>query len=76
MDFGSLTVLAVIVVLAVVIAISSIRIINEYERGVVFRLGRLVALKMVLAGSMASVAPTHWPPRTPPPASHMVKPRL
>ncbi len=45
MDFGSLTVVAVIVVLAVVIAISSIRIINEYERGVVFRLGRLIALK-------------------------------
>jgi regulator of protease activity HflC (stomatin/prohibitin superfamily) len=44
-DFGSLTVLAVVVVLAVVIAISSIRIINEYERGVVFRLGRLIALK-------------------------------
>jgi regulator of protease activity HflC (stomatin/prohibitin superfamily) len=44
-DFGSLTVLAVIVVLALVIAISSIRIINEYERGVVFRLGRLIPLK-------------------------------
>jgi len=41
-DFGSLTVLAVIVVLALVVAISSIRIINEYERGVVFRLGRLI----------------------------------
>ena len=45
MDFGSLTILAVIVVLAVVIAISSIRIINQYERGVVFRLGRLIALR-------------------------------
>jgi regulator of protease activity HflC (stomatin/prohibitin superfamily) len=44
-DAVSLTVVAVIVVLAVVIAISSIRIINEYERGVVFRLGRLIALK-------------------------------
>jgi regulator of protease activity HflC (stomatin/prohibitin superfamily) len=44
-DFGSLIVLAVIVVLALVIAISSIRIINEYERGVVFRLGRLIPLK-------------------------------
>jgi regulator of protease activity HflC (stomatin/prohibitin superfamily) len=44
-DFGSLTVLAVIVVLALVLAISSIRIINEYERGVVFRLGRLIPLK-------------------------------
>jgi regulator of protease activity HflC (stomatin/prohibitin superfamily) len=43
-DFGSLTVLAVIVVLALVVAISSIRI-NEYERGVVFRLGRLIPLK-------------------------------
>ena len=45
MDFGSFAVLAVIVFLALVIAISSIRIINEYERGVVFRLGRLIALK-------------------------------
>jgi regulator of protease activity HflC (stomatin/prohibitin superfamily) len=44
-DFGSLTIVAVIVVLALVIAISSIRIINEYERGVVFRLGRLIPLK-------------------------------
>jgi regulator of protease activity HflC (stomatin/prohibitin superfamily) len=44
-DFGSLTVLAVVVVLALVVAISSIRIINEYERGVVFRLGRLIPLK-------------------------------
>jgi regulator of protease activity HflC (stomatin/prohibitin superfamily) len=45
MDFGSVTIVAVIVVLALVIAISSIRIINEYERGVVFRLGRLIPLK-------------------------------
>ncbi|HEY4889324.1 MAG TPA: slipin family protein [Candidatus Dormibacteraeota bacterium] len=45
MDIGSLTVLAVIVVLAVVVAFSSLRIANEYERGVVFRLGRLIALK-------------------------------
>jgi regulator of protease activity HflC (stomatin/prohibitin superfamily) len=44
-DFGSFAILAVIVFLALVIAISSIRIINEYERGVVFRLGRLIALK-------------------------------
>ena len=45
MDIGSLTVLAVIVVLAVVVAFSSLRIANEYERGVVFRLGRLIALR-------------------------------
>ena len=45
MDFGSVAVLLVIVFLALVVAISSIRIINEYERGVVFRLGRLIALK-------------------------------
>ena len=44
-DFGSLSVLAVIVFLALIVAVSSIRIINEYERGVVFRLGRLIALK-------------------------------
>ena len=45
MDFGSLTVVAVIVLLAVIVAFSSLRIANEYERGVVFRLGRLIPLK-------------------------------
>jgi regulator of protease activity HflC (stomatin/prohibitin superfamily) len=44
-DFGILTVLVVIVVLALIVAISAIRIINQYERGVVFRLGRLIALR-------------------------------
>jgi regulator of protease activity HflC (stomatin/prohibitin superfamily) len=44
-ELGSITVLAVIIVLAIVIAFSSIRIANEYERGVVFRLGRLIALR-------------------------------
>jgi len=44
-QFGTLTVLLVIVVLAVIIAFSSLRIANEYERGVVFRLGRLIALR-------------------------------
>ena len=45
MDFGSLVVLAVIVFLVLVVVFSSLRIANEYERGVVFRLGRLIALK-------------------------------
>jgi regulator of protease activity HflC (stomatin/prohibitin superfamily) len=45
MEFGSLAILAVIVVLALIVAISAIRIINQYERGVVFRLGRLIALR-------------------------------
>ncbi len=45
MDIGFLTVIAVIVVLAVIIAFSSLRIAAEYERGVVFRLGRLIALR-------------------------------
>jgi regulator of protease activity HflC (stomatin/prohibitin superfamily) len=44
-DFGTVAILVVILFLALVVAISSIRIINEYERGVVFRLGRLIALK-------------------------------
>jgi regulator of protease activity HflC (stomatin/prohibitin superfamily) len=44
-DFGILTVLVVIIVLALIVAISAIRIINQYERGVVFRLGRLIALR-------------------------------
>jgi regulator of protease activity HflC (stomatin/prohibitin superfamily) len=44
-QFGSVTVLLVILVLAVIVAFSSLRIANEYERGVVFRLGRLIALR-------------------------------
>ena len=45
MDFGPLIVVGVIVLLALVVAFSSLRIANEYERGVVFRLGRLIPLK-------------------------------
>ena len=45
MDITTLVVVGVIVVLALIIAFSSLRIANEYERGVVFRLGRLIALK-------------------------------
>jgi regulator of protease activity HflC (stomatin/prohibitin superfamily) len=44
-DTGTLIVLGVIVLLALVVAFSSLRIANEYERGVVFRLGRLIQLK-------------------------------
>jgi regulator of protease activity HflC (stomatin/prohibitin superfamily) len=44
-DTGTLIVLGVIVLLALIVAFSSLRIANEYERGVVFRLGRLIALK-------------------------------
>jgi len=45
MDAAPLIVIAVIVVLALVVLFSSLRIANEYERGVVFRLGRLIPLK-------------------------------
>jgi regulator of protease activity HflC (stomatin/prohibitin superfamily) len=38
-------VLAIVLVLVAVLAYSSIRIAREYERGVVFRLGRLIDLK-------------------------------
>src|SRR5256886_9252288 len=42
---GPLIVFGVIVLLALIVVFSSLRIANEYERGVVFRLGRLIALK-------------------------------
>ncbi|MFI5281920.1 MAG: slipin family protein [Candidatus Dormibacterales bacterium] len=42
---GSLAIVAVILVLILVALFSSLRIANEYERGVVFRLGRLIPLK-------------------------------
>ena len=45
MDTGTLIVLGVIVLLALVVVFSSLRIANEYDRGVVFRLGRLIGLK-------------------------------
>jgi regulator of protease activity HflC (stomatin/prohibitin superfamily) len=45
MDITTLVIVGVVVVLALIIAFSSLRIANEYERGVVFRLGRLIALK-------------------------------
>ena len=45
MDYGTLIVVGVIVLLALIVAFSSLRIANEYERGVVFRLGRLIPLK-------------------------------
>ncbi|MDQ6883454.1 MAG: slipin family protein [Candidatus Dormibacteraeota bacterium] len=45
MGFFALIVLGVIVVVVLIGLSSAIRIINEYERGVLFRLGRLMALK-------------------------------
>ncbi len=41
----ALAILAAIVLVALLIAAMSIRILREYERGVVFRLGRLIALR-------------------------------
>src|SRR6266576_6670559 len=45
MDFGTITILVVVLVIILVAVFSSLRIANEYERGVVFRLGRLIPLK-------------------------------
>src|SRR3982075_1743115 len=45
MDITTLAIVGVIIVLALIIVFSSLRIANEYERGVVFRLGRLIQLK-------------------------------
>ena len=45
MDTGTLIVIGVIVLLALIVVFSSLRIANEYERGVVFRLGRVIPLK-------------------------------
>ena len=42
---AGLIVIGVVVVIALFIWASAIRILREYERGVVFRLGRLIALK-------------------------------
>ena len=45
MDFGSVSILVVVLVIVLIGVFSSLRIANEYERGVVFRLGRLIPLK-------------------------------
>jgi len=45
MGIFALIVLGIIVVIVLIGLSSAIRIINEYERGVLFRLGRLMALK-------------------------------
>src|SRR6184192_3812916 len=45
MDPFSIGLIVVILVVALIAIFSSLRIANEYERGVVFRLGRLIALK-------------------------------
>jgi regulator of protease activity HflC (stomatin/prohibitin superfamily) len=44
-DIGFLAVVIVVLVIALISLFSSLRIAAEYERGVVFRLGRLIALK-------------------------------
>jgi len=41
----ALAIVAALVVIALLIAAASVRILREYERGVVFRLGRLIALR-------------------------------
>jgi regulator of protease activity HflC (stomatin/prohibitin superfamily) len=41
----ALGIVAALVVLGLLVAAASVRILREYERGVVFRLGRLIALK-------------------------------
>ena len=45
MDVTVIAVVVVVVVLALVALFSSVRVAAEYERGVVFRLGRLIPLK-------------------------------
>src|SRR5438270_13211730 len=47
MDLVTLLVIAVIVVFVILglIALSGVRIVNQYERGVIFRLGRLQGAK-------------------------------
>src|SRR5256886_9685709 len=45
MDPFSIGLIIVVLLVVLIAVVSSIRITNEYERGVVFRLGRLIALK-------------------------------
>src|SRR6266540_1619130 len=45
MEFGTVAIIVVVVLIVLIAVFSSLRIANEYERGVVFRLGRLISLK-------------------------------
>ena len=45
MDAFSVGLIVVVLVIALIAVFSSLRIAAEYERGVVFRLGRLIPLK-------------------------------
>ena len=45
MDLLVLSVLGVIVLLLVFFALSAIRVVQQYERGVIFVLGRLIGAK-------------------------------
>src|SRR6266516_1541330 len=42
---GTVVILVVIVVIAFVVGTSTVKIVQEYERGVIFRLGRLVGAR-------------------------------
>ncbi|MEX0993869.1 MAG: slipin family protein [Solirubrobacterales bacterium] len=42
---AALTVIAIVVFFGVILLASSVRVLREYERGVIFRLGRLIAQK-------------------------------
>ena len=42
---AALTVIGILVFLGVILLASSVRVLREYERGVIFRLGRLIAQK-------------------------------
>ncbi len=46
MDLASIIVLTVVVVLLLILARMSIRIVRQYEQGVLFRLGRVVGIRM------------------------------
>ena len=54
---AAVIVIGVLVLLVLVVASSSIRIAKEYERGVVFRLGRLIDLR---GPASSSSFPSAW----------------
>ena len=42
---AALAVIAIVAILILIILASAVRVLREYERGVIFRLGRLIAQK-------------------------------
>ena len=52
--------LIILVILAFILVTSAVKVVQEYERGVIFRLGRLIGRQGARACSSSSRSSTGW----------------